>query len=155
MAFTISSQVDPQTGVNTPLITQVYEGLFLVGLLSVNGHLWLVRALSGTFERAPVGRIGIDLPAAAYAQSVFAEMFGVGIAFAGPIVVLLMLVSLLVGFLARAVPQLNVLEMGFTLRIGVGLIAMFLFAPLLEPISNALYGALADRLERFLDILGA
>ena len=154
MAFTISSQVDPQTGVNTPLITQFYEGLFLLGLLAANGHYWIVRALQGSFERAPVGRMGLDLPAAAYARTVFGEMFTAGIAFAGPIIVLLMLVSLLVGFLARAVPQINVLEMGFTLRIGVGLMAMFLFAPLLEPISTTLYDALAERLDGFLDVVG-
>lgn len=154
MAFTISSQVDPQTGVNTPLVTQVYEGLFLLGLLAVNGHFWLVRALAGTFERAPVGRMGLDLPAAEYARSVFTEMFTAGISFAGPIIVLLMLVSLMVGFLARAVPQINVLEMGFTLRISTGLLAMFLFAPLLEPVSDTLYGVLADRLDGFLDAIG-
>jgi len=151
MAFTISSQVDPQTGVNTPLITQVYEGLFLLGLLAVNGHFWLVRAMAGSFERAPVGRVGLDLPAVEYAQSVFSEMFSAGLAFAGPIIVLLLLVSLLVGFLARAVPQINVLEMGFTLRIGAGLFAMFMFAPLLEPVSDVLYGMLAERLDGFVD----
>jgi hypothetical protein len=43
---------------STPLITQFYEGLFLLGLLAVDGHHLLVRALADSFERAPVGELG-------------------------------------------------------------------------------------------------
>jgi len=67
--------------------------------------------------------------------------------------VLLVLVSLLIGLLARAVPQLNVLEVGFTLRIMVALVAMFAFAPLLAPAMEGLYLALDGGLAEVLEAL--
>ncbi len=147
MAFTISSQVDPVTGVNTALISRVYEGLFLIGLLAVNGHHHLLRALGSSFERAPVGALPGERSLPLVVEGLFVEMFSAGLTFAAPAMVLLMLVSILVGLLARAVPQLNILEISFSLRILVALFAMFLFAPLLEPAVDRLFGGLVTGLD--------
>jgi len=69
------------------------------------------------------------------------------------VLVLLFLVSLVIGLLARAVPQLNVLEVGFTLRIAAALVAMYAFAPLLAPAMERLYGAMAVGLDGVLAAL--
>jgi flagellar biosynthetic protein FliR len=155
MAFNMSSVVDPATGVRTPLITQIYEGLFFLGFLAVDGHHVLMRALSDSFDRAPVGELAVNLGMLEVALHLFGEMFAAGVTFAAPVLVLLVLVSLLIGLLARAVPQLNVLEVGFTLRIMVALLAMFGFAPLLAPAMGGLYDALAVGLGEMLDALEA
>lgn len=153
MAFTISSVVDPQTGVNTPLISRIYELLFLLALLGVNGHHWLFQALARSYERAPVGRADYHEGLPSFVVQVFGELFSAGLSFAAPIIVLLLLVSVLIGILARAVPQLNILEFGFSMRIVVGLGAMCLFAPLLAPAMEALLNQLMDGLDRSLDAL--
>ena len=61
-----------------------------------------------------------------------------------------LVMGLLIGLLARAVPQLNVLEIGFTLRIVVGLGAMFGFAPLLAPAMEGLFESLDQGLAAML-----
>ena len=75
--------------------------------------------------------------------------------FAAPVMVLLLLVSVLVGLLARVVPQMNVLEVGFTLRIAVALVALFAFVPLIGPGMETLYVGLADALSAAVEELGA
>lgn len=155
MAFNMASVVDPGTGIRTPLITQFYEAIFFLALLSVNGHHWVLRALSSSFERAPIGTLHMGSGALAVTQELFVHMFNAGIVFAAPVLVLLMLVSVLIGLMARVVPQVNVLEMGFTLRIGVALVAMLLFAPLLGPAMNVLFENLMGGLEGCLDELGS
>lgn len=142
MAFTMSSLVDPNTGVSTPLITSIHEGFFLLGLLALDGHHVLIRALSESFVRAPIGAVEFNSALSENVLILFSEMFASGLTFAAPVLVLLALVSLLIGLLARAVPQLNILEVGFTLRIGMGMIAMYGFAPLLAPALEGLFTAL-------------
>ena len=142
MTFSMSSLVDPATGINTPVITRMYEGFFFLGLLAVDGHHWLIRTLAGSFERAPVGRMAFESDAVSILLSLFKEMFAAGITFAAPVLALLSIVSLMIGFLSRAVPQLNVLEVGFTLRIIVGFAALFLFAPLIAPALQDLFAHL-------------
>lgn len=154
MAFNMATQVDP-SGVNTPLITQMHEALFLIGLFSLDGHHLVVRALSDSFARAPVGGIGLPENVPETLLSLFADMYAAGLTFAAPVLVVMVLVSVLIGLLGRAVPQINVMEVGFTLRILGALVAMFCFAPLLAPTMRALYGSLASGLDAVLIALEA
>ncbi len=154
MAFNMATVVDPQ-GQSSPLITQLYEGLFMLGLFALDGHHLLVRALFDSFARAPVGAVGVPAGLADAALALVADMFAAGLSFAAPVLVVLFLVSILIGLLARAVPHVNVLEVGFTLRIAVALVAMLAFAPLLAPGMEQLYAALAAGLDGVLSIVEA
>jgi flagellar biosynthetic protein FliR len=155
MAFNMASIVDPGTGVQTPLVTQVYEVLFFLGLLAVNGHHWLLRALGSSFERAPIGGLRIEGGVVPLLLELFSRMFKAGITFAAPVLVLLLMVSVLIGLLARLVPQINVLEVGFNIRVMVGLLALFLFSPLLAPAMNTLFEQLMGGLDGCLEALEA
>lgn len=147
MGFNMASISDPVTGLQTPLVTHLYETMFFLGLLAVNGHHWLLLSLERSFQRAPVGVLSLGEGVPGFLTTLFGEMFRAGLTFAAPVLVLLMLISVLIGLLARAVPQVNVIEMGFTLRVAVALIAMFLFAPLLSPAMLGLFTTLMDALE--------
>lgn len=153
MGLAMSGQVDPLTGLNTPAVTRFFDGLFLLGLLAVDGHHILLQSLGSSFERAPIGRLRLDLPFASFITDLFLEMLRAGLGFAAPVMVVLALVSLMTGLLSRAVPQLNILELSFTLRVSFALIAMFLFAPMLAPAMNGLYRRLDGALDRALFVL--
>jgi len=148
MGFMVARQVDPTSGVASSLVTNLYENLLVLTLLALDGHHWLLRSLERSFAFAPVGRIELGRGMAPTALAMFAEMFRAGLVFAAPVLIFLMLVSLLIGLLARAVPGLNVLEVGFTMRVLVALAALFVFAPLLEPALRNLHQDLLRWLER-------
>ena len=154
MGFMMARQVDPASGVESTLVVTLYENLFLMAFLVLNGHHLLLKSLGDSFERAPVGRVAFSQDVAPTVQGMFSEMFAAGIVFAAPVMFFLLLVSILMGILARAVPTLNVLELGFSMRVLVSLGAMFLFAPLLEPAITKLHGRFATWLETGLDALG-
>ena len=61
---------------------------------------------------------------------------------------------LLVALLARMVPQLNVMDVSYSARIAVGLIALLVFAPFLAPALEGLYDQFARGLDGALDVLG-
>jgi len=153
MGFLVARQVDPTNGVPSSLITNLYENLFLLALLALDGHHWMLRSLERSFAFAPLGHLELGRQMAPTALSMFGEMFRAGIVFAAPVMVFLMIVSLLIGFLARSVPALNVVDVGFTLRVLVALGAIFLFAPLMEPAMRTLHQDLLRWLERGLAAL--
>jgi flagellar biosynthetic protein FliR len=155
MGFNMASLIDPTTGINTPVITQIYEIFFFLGFLAVNGHHVLLKALEHSFARAPVGALSISGEVSAGALTLFTQTFGAGVAFAAPVLVLLFMASLLVSLLARMVPQLNVMDVGYSARILVGLIALFVFAPFLAPALEGLYDRFAIGIDGALDVLGA
>lgn len=153
MSFTMANSVDPASGESMPLVSRMNEVLFFLALLAVDGHHWVVRALAESYERAPVGAMsfGGDLPETIV--TFFGDLFSAGIAFAAPILVLLLMVSLLIGLIARAVPQVNVLEMGFSLRVAGGLAAIGLLSPTLAPAMTAMLNHFMAGLEAGLDAI--
>lgn len=153
MGFLVARQVDPSTGIASTLITNIYENLFLLVLLALDGHHWLLRSLERSFAFAPIGHLELGRGMAPTLLSMFAEMCKAGLVFAAPVMVFLMLVSLVIGVLARAVPGLNVMEVGFTLRVLVALGAIFLFAPLMQPAMRVLHQEFLRWLERGLQVL--
>ena len=153
MGFLVARQVDPTSGVASSLVTNLYENLFVLTILALDGHHWLLRSLERSFAFAPVGRIELGRGMAPTAVAMFAEMFRAGLVFAAPVMIFLMLVSLVIGLLSRSVPGLNVLEVGFTMRVLVALAALLVFAPLLEPAMRNLHQDLLRWLERGLAAL--
>jgi flagellar biosynthetic protein FliR len=153
MGFLIARQIDPTTGVSSSLIMNIYENLFLLVLLALDGHHWILRSLERSFAFAPLGRLELGRGMAETVLGMFAEMFKAGLVFAAPVMIFLLLVSIVIGVLARSVPSLNVMEVGFTLRLLVALGAMFLFAPLLGPAMRVLHRDLLMWLERGLTAL--
>jgi len=153
MGFNMASQIDPVSNVQTPVITQFYEIFFFLGLLAVDGHHLLLRALERSFERAPIGEIAFSADASWLALSIFQQMFVAGLTIAAPVLVLLVLTSILIGLLTRMVPQINVMDIGFTARIAVGFVALLVFSPFLAPSLESLYSALMNGLDRAIDAL--
>ena len=153
MAFTMANSVDPASGESMPLLSRMNETLFFLTLLAMNGHHWIMRALSESYERAPVGSMeyGGNLPD--LITTLFTQLFSAGLAFAAPIVVLLMMISLTIGLIARAVPQVNILEMGFSLRVAGGLTAVGLLSPTMAPAMDALLQHFMTGLEAGLDAI--
>jgi flagellar biosynthetic protein FliR len=133
--------VDPSNGASTSSVALFYEIFFYLGLFLTDGHHALFRALAISFDGVPVGEMHFALGIAESALSLLGPMIAAGVAFAAPVMGLLLAASLLIALLGRAVPQLNVNEMGFTLRTVTGLFALFLFAPAMAPALNSIYVA--------------
>lgn len=154
MGFNMATVVDPNTGTATPVIAQIYEVFFFLVFLALNGHQLILQSLQASFERAPVGKLELSGNLAWTAQSLFSQTFAAGIAFAAPVMILLFIASLLVGILARFVPQLNVMDVGYSIRIGVGLLAMLVTAPFLAPALTGLHRHVISGIDGVLDALG-
>jgi flagellar biosynthetic protein FliR len=106
---------------------------------AIDGHLDLLRVLSASVEAIPVGMW--QMPGSldrtlAFIGAAFLAAFG----FAGAAIAALFAIDLAIAMLARTVPQMNALVLGFQVKI----IALLL----LLPICFGLGGALLLRLVR-------
>ena len=94
--------------------------------LSLNGHLMLLSGLAQSFELVPPGGLLIN-PALGQHLIVFSgQMFVMALKIAAPIMASIFLVDLALALVARAAPQMNVLFIGFPIKIGVGFLFMTL-----------------------------
>ncbi len=130
MGFSIANIFDPKTRTEVSLIGEVQELLAVFLFLLVNGHHLFFRALSTSLEVVPPGGAldlarlsGTLLP---MAGTVFLTTVQVG----APILGALFLTDAALGFVARAVPQMNVFIVGIPIKIGVGMTLLVVTAPL-------------------------
>jgi flagellar biosynthetic protein FliR len=119
---------------NLPLAAQLYFFISMTIFLGVHGHHALLRALLDSFEVIPLLGFAMDQSAVAVVLDILTVSFSVAVRVGGPIVLALLLALMTLGFVSRTMPQLNILTIGFPLKIGVALIVMALTVMSLETV---------------------
>lgn len=124
MALHFASMVDPNSGVQVPMISQFYMLLATLMFLSLNGHLVLIQGLAESFQVLPVGIEGLGREGLWHLVLQMGWVFDWSVRIALPAVVALLIVNLSFGVMTRAAPQLNIFAIGFpvTLLLGFGII---------------------------------
>ena len=142
MGLGFAQMVDPQNGVNVPVIGQYYVVMATLLFLALNGHLALLRLLIDSFTTMPIGVDALgreDFRAIAYWG---ARMVGDAIMVALPAVASILLVNIAFGVVSRSAPQLNIFGVGFPVTLTLGfIILMFAIANLLPQLQHMLDGA--------------
>lgn len=129
MSFAVAQTADPMFNSQTSIISRFNVLMASLLLLSFDGHHWFLQALSDSFKRIPVGGFHWNNRITGLNVDVFSSVYYAGLRLAAPLVCGFLLITVAVGILARIAPQLNVMMLGITLRIGAGLIALGMFLP--------------------------
>ncbi|MRG85385.1 flagellar biosynthetic protein FliR [Salinibacillus xinjiangensis] len=127
MGFAIANVMDPQTGVQSPLIGQFLYTITLLFLITVDAHHLLLDGIFYSYEYIQIDKfIPIqDGSIPRFVMETFGQMFLIAFQMAIPIVGCLFLVDVALGIVARTVPQLNVFVVGLPLKILVSFIVIF------------------------------
>lgn len=112
-----AAQVDPNSGGQTPVVSQILNLFAIAVFLSLNGHLYCIAMIRMSYEILPLGQpfafdqlVGAGLDAAGH-------MFAIASTLMLPVVSLLLLANFTVGVVTRSAPQLNLFSFGFPLTI--------------------------------------
>jgi flagellar biosynthetic protein FliR len=128
MGLSLASVANPMSSDSATLVGQLFESLGIALFLGLNGHhAWLV-ALHGTFARWPIGGEFPSVPVVPMTAAV-ARAHEWGLLLAVPLATCMFACSVLLALMARVAPQLNLISIGFSLRVGIGLLAAAVFVP--------------------------
>ena len=129
MGLGFAAMMDPQNGVQVPVVSQFYLILATLFFLLLNGHLILIDLLAQSFHTFPVAVTGITQNSLNDIVSWGSKMFSGGLLMGLPVVAALLLVNLGMGIVTRAAPQLNIFAVGFPLAILIGFILIWITLP--------------------------
>jgi len=144
IGFSISSLIDPQNGVSAPVIGQMQYIVAAFVFLILNGHFFLLQALKASYGIVPIAGMRISGGAVEAIVRITGMVFVTAIKIGAPVLISLFLTDVLMGIIARMVPQINVFFVGLPLKIGVGLMMLaasmpffvYAFSKLLEIFEN-------------------
>lgn len=126
MGLGFASMVDPQNGVNVPVIGQYYVTLATLLFLALDGHLVLISVLAESFHQLPIAAHGLSRDVFWTLANWGTRMFAGGILIAVPALIALMLTNIAFGVVSRAAPQLNVFGVGFPVTLTFGFVVIYL-----------------------------
>lgn len=141
MGLGFASMVDPATGVQVPVIAQVFVISANLMFLAVNGHLLLIEMLATSFTTLPIGVIGFSLEDIWSIVAWSSQMFSAGVLLSMPLMAALLFVNVSFGVAARAAPQLQIFSVGFPITIMLGMVMIWV--------------SLANTLEGFSEVLSS
>lgn len=81
------------------------------------------------------------------------DIFVVAIKLGAPVIAMLLMISIGFGLIARTVPQINILIVGFPVKIAVGLICIGLSLPVFARLVGSIFLNFGDTLNLFLRLM--
>ena len=143
MGLGFASMVDPQNGVQVPVVGQYYAVVATLLFLAMNGHLMLIQTLADSFQYFQIGT-GILTRESLQTIALWgSRMFADALMVALPVVTAILLANISFGVVSRAAPQLNVFGVGFPAVMTLGFVALiFAIGNLLPQLESMLDSAL-------------
>lgn len=132
MGLTLGSITDPTRPQTTTTMGEFFEMFGALLFFTQDVHHLFLAALHSSFGRQPIGGTFLALPVATQ-LSALSSATEWGLTLATPVASCLFITSLVLGLMARAAPQLNLMSFGYALRIMVGLVATWILWPDLAP----------------------
>ena len=142
IGFGLSQVFDPAFNSSQPILSTTFNRVGVLVFFLVNGHHALMRAISFSIERFPVGRAWPIDAALWPTVKLVGGMFTLSIALAAPVILCIVMTELALAILARNLPQMNMLTMGIPIKIVVGLVALSLWFTSIGAVADRVYGAI-------------
>ena len=129
MGLGFAMAVDPQNGVQVPVLSQLYVILATLIFLAIDGHLILIQVLVDSFTLLPIGLSGWSNDFGINVVLWASQMFLTALLLVLPALTAILLVNVAFGVITRAAPQLNIFAVGFPVTITAGFVFITLSMP--------------------------
>jgi len=139
MGFGMVNVMDPQSGMQVPLVGTFKHLLAILVFLMIDGHHWLIEALFSSYKMAPINGLAINGSLISLLINLTANMFLIALKLASPLVGALFITDIIMGIIARAVPQMNVFLVGMPAKILSGFLLILMVIPLYVYLLTALF----------------
>lgn len=146
--------VDPASEERTAIIGQFQVLLAWLVFFVCNGHQVVLSGVAQSFSALPLGTAALPAGGPAGLVGLITQTFVAAVQIGAPVLGAVLITDLALGLLARAVPQLNLLVIGFPVKMALTLFALLLSLPLLIAAQRGLIPAMDRALMELLSLLG-
>lgn len=148
MGLSLGEVFNPLSEESSDSMRQFFGLLALVVFLAIGGHRVLIRALVGSFDTLPLMTLLTPGAILATATALLTTSFLLALKVAAPVLAAMLLAGLALGAIQRTMPQLNILSIGFPLRVVLGavLVAAILAAGAMPDLLSWATAALGQKL---------
>jgi flagellar biosynthesis protein FliR len=146
--FSYGALINPLSGVDGSVLTNVYTLVGLALFIAVGGDALMLRGIAHTFTLVPLARAPDLTTLTGGVVSATGTIFVAALEVAAPALLALLVTDIAFGMVSRVVPQLNVFAVGFSLKVIVALLIVAASLPFIGGfMSNQLFSAVGTALQ--------
>jgi len=124
MGLNLGQTLNPQFGGGGSVVGDLYFFLTLLIFLSIGGHIALVKGVFDSFSALPLLTVSVNRPLFDTIISVFQGAMVLAMQLAAPMLVTMLVVDMVLGFVGKTVPQLNIMTAGISVRAMAGMLVL-------------------------------
>jgi len=121
MGFADAGIIDPDSGESNQAVVMIFQMLFAVLFLGLGGHHLLLLVIDQSYRAFPIGQPPDPAVLAESVVTAGAMMLLFALKLAAPLLAGFLLLSVILGVIARVMPEMNILLASLPLRVGLGL----------------------------------
>ncbi len=132
IGFSMANVIDPQSGIEVPMLGFINTNLTLMMFVTVKLHLVLIYILAKSYHWVGIGALVPDTyfeAALTMGTGQISEMLTLGVRMAVPIMMIMLMNSVVEGFITKTMPQMNIQVLGMPLRVVLGLCLLIFVYP--------------------------
>ncbi len=124
-------QVDPQSGNQSLIISQLFLLTITVLFLSLDGHLEVFGFWLRSYEILPITAMPFLDAGVETGIDAVGDMYHIAVLLMLPVVGVLLMINITIGIITRAAPQLNLFSFGFPISIFAAFVLLYISTPVL------------------------
>lgn len=156
VGFGAAQAFDPLAQIEVPLLGQFYNLIAVFLFLTIGGlqRIFLVGILQSFYSLTAADIVYLREPLVSLLLFRLTQLFAQALVISFPIIGLLILVYLVIGLIAKAAPQMNLLILGFPFSVGVAFFILFISFPQIADSFRAIFGTIFESLNQlFLNVV--
>ena len=151
--FGFASLFDPTFGGRSSILSHFQGLLAWVIFLGINGHHVLIAAVADSVNALPLGISGVGPLAARDVVELSAHLFPIVLRVAAPITGAVLLADIALGMIGRTIPQMNILVLGFPVKMALALVTMILAFPLFPMVGRQVMSTIFDSIDHIVRVM--
>ncbi len=128
----LASVLDPETNSQVSIVSEVWYMLGIMIFILIDGHHAIISAFADSYRLAPIGALSFSGELVDSIIRYTAYSFSIAIKIAAPVMISLFMTTVVLGVVARTVPQMNIFIVGIPIKIGVGFLVMASALPIFK-----------------------
>ncbi len=137
---------NPEIGQATE-VSQLYSIIATLLFFAVDAHHDLIMIFVKSYEWVPAGTVSI--PGILTASISFAaRIFMITLKISAPVIIIMLITNILLGFVSKAAPQMNVFFVGYPLYLFLGFLTMLISLPVFAYVMGGYFKGIPDEIGR-------
>ncbi|HOA81963.1 MAG TPA: flagellar biosynthetic protein FliR [Defluviitaleaceae bacterium] len=153
IGFGMVNVLDPQQNIQVPIMGSFYYMICILLFLILDGHHSLIEALVNSYDYIPIGQFRFSGDMINHLVRTLTQVFFISFKISGPVLAAIFLSDVLLGVLAKTMPQMNVFIVGMPLKIFIGIATVVITIPIFLATLQNIFSNMNEEIYNLLKII--